>query len=134
MNGWYWLLGPISNIILNKIQKHTVIFYLHNSPHVYLSIVPDWLWLPNTELSVVSFLSSLCWSWHSEVSKMVWHLKIGAGVQKLEIFKELWKQVKILFWNLVKMVSRKRAKMLKMLDFLKILFCSAILALLALYI
>jgi len=27
-----------------------------------------------------------CWSWPSEVSKMVWHLKIGLLVQKLEIF------------------------------------------------
>ena len=33
-------------------------------------------------------------SWHSEVSKMVWHLKIGPLVQKLDIFLNLKIKIK----------------------------------------
>ena len=98
--------------------------YVQNSMAYTLDSCALTLSLPNMELSVVGFLNRLFWTWHSEVSKMVWHLKIGAGVQKLESFKELWKKVKIIFWNLVEMVSRIRAKMLKILDFLN--FCSAL--------
>ena len=75
------------------------------------------LWLPNTYIYVFSLLSSLCWSWHSEESKMVWHLKISLGDQKLEIFKLLRKKLKIFFLYGEGMVIREMPKIMEMLEF-----------------
>ena len=75
----------------------TLVQYLHRP----LVILVKYLWVAS--FLVVNFSSELsrpaervakkgagrilaCWSWHSEDSQIVWHLKMRLLVQKLEIF------------------------------------------------